>query len=158
LDDFSAQVFTYNIFAYCSICRVDCKFARNKKNVDKVCNLIHSHSVSSPDYGVCALPPRSEAKFRTVEQFPSYSSQAEVHNNVYRNVENPGYCMAGLWNRSGYKTFESSNKMVYKNVSCETAEGVFLSRECLTARRVWSKLLSLYTFHYVKHQACYTSL
>jgi hypothetical protein len=25
-------VFPYNIFAYCSICRVDCKFARNKKN------------------------------------------------------------------------------------------------------------------------------
>jgi hypothetical protein len=23
-------VFPYNIFAYCSICRVDCKFARNK--------------------------------------------------------------------------------------------------------------------------------
>jgi hypothetical protein len=33
LDDCSAQVFPYNIFAYCSICRVDCKFARNKKNV-----------------------------------------------------------------------------------------------------------------------------
>jgi hypothetical protein len=31
LDDCSAQVFPYNIFAYCSICRVDCKFARNKK-------------------------------------------------------------------------------------------------------------------------------
>jgi hypothetical protein len=30
LDDCSAQVFPYNIFAYCSICRVDCKFARNK--------------------------------------------------------------------------------------------------------------------------------
>jgi hypothetical protein len=26
---FIAQVFPYNIFAYCSICRVDCKFARN---------------------------------------------------------------------------------------------------------------------------------
>jgi hypothetical protein len=35
MDDCSAQVFPYNIFAYCSICRVDCKFARNKikKNV-----------------------------------------------------------------------------------------------------------------------------
>jgi hypothetical protein len=35
LDDCSAQVFPYNIFAYCSICRVECKFARNniiKKN------------------------------------------------------------------------------------------------------------------------------
>jgi hypothetical protein len=31
LDDRSAQVFPYNIFAYCSICRVDSKFARNKK-------------------------------------------------------------------------------------------------------------------------------
>jgi hypothetical protein len=31
LDDCSAQVFPYNIFAYCSLCRVDCKFARNKK-------------------------------------------------------------------------------------------------------------------------------
>jgi hypothetical protein len=33
LDDCSAQVlvFPYNIFAYCSIFRVDCKFARNKK-------------------------------------------------------------------------------------------------------------------------------
>jgi hypothetical protein len=31
LDDCSAQVFPYNIFAYCSICRVDCKFARNTK-------------------------------------------------------------------------------------------------------------------------------
>jgi hypothetical protein len=31
LDDRSAQAFPYNIFAYCSICRVDCKFARNKK-------------------------------------------------------------------------------------------------------------------------------
>jgi hypothetical protein len=30
LDDCSAQMFPYNIFAYCSICRVDCKFARNK--------------------------------------------------------------------------------------------------------------------------------
>jgi hypothetical protein len=29
MDDCSAQVFPYNIFAYCSICRVDCKFARN---------------------------------------------------------------------------------------------------------------------------------
>jgi hypothetical protein len=37
LDDCSAQVFPYNIFAYCSICRVDCKFARNnnKKKVEK---------------------------------------------------------------------------------------------------------------------------
>jgi hypothetical protein len=26
-------VFPYNIVAYCSICRVDCKFARNKKNI-----------------------------------------------------------------------------------------------------------------------------
>jgi hypothetical protein len=33
LDDCSAQVFPYNIFAYCSICRVDCKFARNKKKI-----------------------------------------------------------------------------------------------------------------------------
>jgi hypothetical protein len=32
LDDCSAQVFPYNIFAYCSICSVDCKFARHKKN------------------------------------------------------------------------------------------------------------------------------
>jgi hypothetical protein len=31
LDDCSAQVFPYNVFAYCFICRVDCKFARNKK-------------------------------------------------------------------------------------------------------------------------------
>jgi hypothetical protein len=31
LDDCSAQVFPYNVFAYCSICRVDYKFARNKK-------------------------------------------------------------------------------------------------------------------------------
>jgi hypothetical protein len=30
LDDRSAQVFPYNIFTYCSICRVDCKFERNK--------------------------------------------------------------------------------------------------------------------------------
>jgi hypothetical protein len=30
LDDCSAQVFPYDIFAYCSICGVDCKFARNK--------------------------------------------------------------------------------------------------------------------------------
>jgi hypothetical protein len=29
------QVFPYNIFTYCSICRVDCKFARNKKNTYK---------------------------------------------------------------------------------------------------------------------------
>jgi tmRNA-binding protein len=35
LDDCSAQVFPYNIFAYCSICRVDCKFARNKKKFDR---------------------------------------------------------------------------------------------------------------------------
>jgi hypothetical protein len=33
LDDCSAQVFPYNIFAYCSIYRVDCKSARNKKKV-----------------------------------------------------------------------------------------------------------------------------
>jgi hypothetical protein len=33
LDDCSAQVFPYNIFAYCSICRIDCKFARNKKKM-----------------------------------------------------------------------------------------------------------------------------
>jgi hypothetical protein len=33
LDDYSAQVFPYNVFAYCSICRVDCKFARNKKKM-----------------------------------------------------------------------------------------------------------------------------
>jgi hypothetical protein len=31
LDDGSAQVFPYNIFTYCSVCRVDCKFARTKK-------------------------------------------------------------------------------------------------------------------------------
>jgi hypothetical protein len=31
--DRSAQVFPYNIFTYCSICRVDCKFARNKKKI-----------------------------------------------------------------------------------------------------------------------------
>jgi hypothetical protein len=31
MDNRSAQVFPYNIFTYCSICRVDCKFARNKK-------------------------------------------------------------------------------------------------------------------------------
>jgi hypothetical protein len=30
LNDCSAQVFPYNIFAYCSICRVDCKFVRKK--------------------------------------------------------------------------------------------------------------------------------
>jgi hypothetical protein len=30
LDGYSAQVFPYNIFTYCSTCRVDCKFARNK--------------------------------------------------------------------------------------------------------------------------------
>jgi hypothetical protein len=36
LDDCSAQVFPYNIFAYCSICRVDCKFARNKKNLTRI--------------------------------------------------------------------------------------------------------------------------
>jgi hypothetical protein len=36
LDDCSAQVFPYNIFAYCSICRVDCKFARNKKKISRV--------------------------------------------------------------------------------------------------------------------------
>jgi hypothetical protein len=29
LGDRSAQVFPYNIFSYCSICGVDCKFARN---------------------------------------------------------------------------------------------------------------------------------
>jgi hypothetical protein len=34
LDDRSAQVFPYNIFAYCSICRVDCKFARKKKDFE----------------------------------------------------------------------------------------------------------------------------
>jgi hypothetical protein len=34
LDDCSAQVFPYNIFAYCSICRVDCKFAIN--NLTKI--------------------------------------------------------------------------------------------------------------------------
>jgi hypothetical protein len=28
--------FPYNIFDYCSICRVDCKFARNKKKFVKV--------------------------------------------------------------------------------------------------------------------------
>jgi hypothetical protein len=33
LDDRTAQVFPYNIFIYCSICRVDCKFARNKKKL-----------------------------------------------------------------------------------------------------------------------------
>jgi hypothetical protein len=33
----------YNIFAYCSICRVDCKFARGKKNY--TCKLL---LVSSP--------------------------------------------------------------------------------------------------------------
>jgi hypothetical protein len=33
LDDRSAQVFPYNIFTYCSICRVHRKFARNKKEV-----------------------------------------------------------------------------------------------------------------------------
>jgi hypothetical protein len=31
LDDCSAQFFPYNIFAYCSICRADCKFAINTK-------------------------------------------------------------------------------------------------------------------------------
>jgi hypothetical protein len=30
LDDRSAQVFPYNIFTYCSIYKVDCKFVRNK--------------------------------------------------------------------------------------------------------------------------------
>jgi hypothetical protein len=33
LDDLSAQVFLYNVFTYCTICRVDCKFARNKKEM-----------------------------------------------------------------------------------------------------------------------------
>jgi hypothetical protein len=32
LDDCSTQVFPYNIFAYCSIYIVDCKFARNNNN------------------------------------------------------------------------------------------------------------------------------
>jgi hypothetical protein len=36
LDDCSAQVFPSNIFAYCSICKVDCKFARNKKNLSLI--------------------------------------------------------------------------------------------------------------------------
>jgi hypothetical protein len=44
LDDCSAQVFPYNIFAYCSICRVDCKFARNKK---KTANVIERDFLSA---------------------------------------------------------------------------------------------------------------
>jgi hypothetical protein len=46
LDDCSAQVFPYNIFAYCSICRVDCKFARNKKKIIVLLDIFcKSHSV-----------------------------------------------------------------------------------------------------------------
>jgi Zn-finger protein len=42
LDDRSAQVFPYNIFTYCSICRVDCKFARNKIKKCLQSLLVHS--------------------------------------------------------------------------------------------------------------------
>jgi hypothetical protein len=40
LDDCSAQAFPYNIFAYCSICRVDCKFARGKKKLPAILTAI----------------------------------------------------------------------------------------------------------------------
>jgi hypothetical protein len=40
LDDRSARVFPYNIFTYCSICRVDCKFATNK-NKEYICIYIY---------------------------------------------------------------------------------------------------------------------
>jgi hypothetical protein len=46
LDDCSAQVFPYNIFAYCSICRVDCKFAR-KKNFKIVKKISQSYFLSA---------------------------------------------------------------------------------------------------------------
>jgi hypothetical protein len=47
LDDCSAQVFPYNIFAYCSICRVDCKFARKKKEEKKKKNAYRKHYYTS---------------------------------------------------------------------------------------------------------------
>jgi hypothetical protein len=47
LDDCSAQVFPYDIFAYCSICRVDCKFARNKKNIYIFTSIfLNTHSIA----------------------------------------------------------------------------------------------------------------
>jgi hypothetical protein len=48
LDDRSAQVLPYNIFAYCSICRVDCKFARNKKKYAVGCP-----EVTFPEVTLC---------------------------------------------------------------------------------------------------------
>jgi hypothetical protein len=39
LDDCSAQVFPYNIFTYCSICTVECKFTGNKKNCFRLSHL-----------------------------------------------------------------------------------------------------------------------
>jgi hypothetical protein len=42
-------VFPYNIFAYCSICRVDCKFARKKKDLRRcfLCNKFKRGGVSN---------------------------------------------------------------------------------------------------------------
>jgi hypothetical protein len=59
LDDCSAQVFHYNIFAYCSICRVDCKFTRNKK---KTFTLRKS---STPDVSInnIQIPRKTEIKY-----------------------------------------------------------------------------------------------
>jgi hypothetical protein len=37
-------VFPYNIFAYCSICRVDCKFARKKNEFNKMLFPLKGHS------------------------------------------------------------------------------------------------------------------
>jgi hypothetical protein len=35
LDDRSAQVYPYNIFNHCSVCRVDCKFTREKNYTNR---------------------------------------------------------------------------------------------------------------------------
>jgi hypothetical protein len=61
LDDRSAQVFPYNIFTYCSICRVDCKFARNKKNSSR---LGGSTCFNMPN--LCTLPPEVICVFHMV--------------------------------------------------------------------------------------------
>jgi hypothetical protein len=49
LDDCSAQVFPYNIFAYCSICRVDCKFAEIKKKLCFFAGKLWNHSLEHLD-------------------------------------------------------------------------------------------------------------
>jgi hypothetical protein len=58
LDDWSAQVFPYNIFAYCSICRVDCKFARNKKKIYSSLGM-YEKSDFPPPPGALNSSPRS---------------------------------------------------------------------------------------------------